>query len=280
MIAAFVALAIWFRRRRNDGECLAAATIDSRQAVSRLLRFAAFALAGALTGLAIELALKHDPVAAARVLRYYWFRQVDVALPMAIAIVGSGWVVAMIRIGRPWARMAALAPVLFSAWFLGQITYHRFQSNLPPALSQVENAPAWQEACGWIAENAPADARFLIPRWGHSFKWYASRADVASNKDVPQDAAGVVAWRARVGELFPTIDALDDRGRQIMLDSPELLGAPRVVELAKKYGASHVIARSSPRLDLPILFETEPNPDADVSGYIVYETGVAPTAIP
>jgi hypothetical protein len=59
---------------------------ESWGAVARVMRFAAFALAGALAGLAIEIALKNDPLAAARILRYYWFRQVDVALPLAIAI--------------------------------------------------------------------------------------------------------------------------------------------------------------------------------------------------
>ena len=95
---------------------------------------------------------------------------------------------------------------------------------------------------------------------------------------VPQDAASVIEWRARTRELFPSLDSVDDRGRKIPLDSPELLGTPRVLELARKYGASHVIARSSPPLDLPVLYATPVDPDADVSGYTIYETGVAPTA--
>lgn len=280
MIAAFVAIAVWTSGRRRSEEKLAAATFESWPAVARVMRFAAFALAGALAGLAIEIALKNDPLAAARILRYYWFREVDVALPLAIAIVGSGWCVAMLRSGFAWKRALAIAPMLWAAWFLGSATWARWQSNLPPALAQVENASAWQEACEWIAENAPADARFLVPRWGHSFKWYASRADVANYKDVPQDAASVVAWRKRIAALYPTIDAVDERGRKIMLDSPELLGTPRVTELAQRYGASHVIARSSPRLDLPVAFEAPAPEGSDVSGYIVYETGVAPTVEP
>ena len=92
--------------------------------------------------------------------------------------------------------------------------------------------------------------------------------------------ASVVAWSARLRELYPTIDARDDRGRKIMLDSPEMLGTPRVLELARRYGATHVIARSSPPLDLPVLFETETPAGADVSGYVVYETGVTPVAQP
>jgi hypothetical protein len=277
MVAAFVALWVWLRLQSRRAEGLLAAAIDSSPSAARVMRFAAFALAGALAGLAIELALDHDRLAAARLLRYYWFRQVDVALPMALAIVGTGWILATLQSKKAWARAAALIPLIWAASFLGGVTYARWQSNLPPAVWQVENATGWQTACEWVSEHAPADAKFLVPRSGHTFKWYASRADVGTNKDVPQDAASVVEWRARTRELFPTLDSLDERGRKILLDSPEQLGTPRVLELAHKYGASHVIARSSPALDLPVLFATSVDPTADVTGYTIYETGVAPT---
>ena len=278
MVAAFVGLWLWLRWQAWGANGLAAASINSSAAAARIMRFAAFALAGAIAGLAIELALDHDRLAAARLLRYYWFRQVDVALPMALAIVGTGWVLATLQSSRKWARATALTPLIGAAAFLGGVTYARWQSNLPPAIWQVENATGWQAACVWADEHTPAAAKFLVPRSGHSFKWYASRADVGTNKDVPQDAASVIEWRDRTRELFPALDSVDDRGRKILLDSPELLGTPRVLELARKYGASHVIARSSPALDLPVLFTTPVDPDADVSGYTIYETGVAPTA--
>ena len=278
MLAAFAALWIWLRHRTRSAEGLHAAAIDSAASAARVMRFAAFAVAGALAGLVIELALDHDRLAAARLLRYYWFRQVDVALPMALAIVGTGWALAALQSPKIWARSIAVVPLVWAAWFLGNVTYARWQSNLPPAVWQVENASGWQTACEWVSKHAPASAKFLVPRSGHSFKWYASRADVGTNKDVPQDAASVIEWRARTRELFPTLESLDERGRNILLDSPELLGTPRVLELAQKYGASHVIARSSPSLDLPVLYATPVDPDADVSGYTIYATGVAPTA--
>jgi hypothetical protein len=277
LMATLVGTAIWLRRRADGVARGAPAAIASTHAAARAMRFAAFALAGAAAGLAIELTLEHEPLAAARVLRYYWFRQLDVALPLAIAIVGSGWVVTMWRSGAPWARVAALLPPLLSASFLAHVSHHRWQSNVPPGLQQVENVTAWIEAGEWIAGNTPSDARFLIPRWGHTFKWYASRADVASYKDVPQDAVGVLEWRTRMRALFPTIDAPGERGRQIVLDSPERLGTSRVLELAKRYGASHVLARSAPRLDLPVVFETARG--ADHGGYVVYEAGVPRGAI-
>ena len=275
MTVAFAGLWAWSRWRSPRGSETSPATIDAA-ATARLLRFAAFALAGALAGLGIEAVLSSDRAAAARVLRYYWFRQVDVALPMAIGIVGSGLVVSLLRRRRWVSNVVAMIPITGAIWFLGAVAWGRWESNAPPALTHVEDPVAWQEACEWVEAHAPADAKFLTPRWGHSFRWYAARADVANQKDVPQDAASVVEWQARCRELFPTIDAVDEKGRKMMLDSPELLGTPRVLELAKKYHASHVIARSQPPLNLPVLFATGDGP----VGYTIYETGVpaAPAA--
>lgn len=277
MTAACVALAIWLWRRRANKTELESAGIES-PAAARILRFAALSLGGALAGLAMEWALDHDRLAAARVLRYYWFRQVDVALPLAIAIVGAAWTAAMLRSRHALARVGALGPIVWAGYFLLSVTYARWETNVPPSVVQADHAEAWQEACRWVAEHAPADAKFLIPRGGHSFKWYASRSDVGSYKDVPQDAAGVVEWRARNREMYPTLESLDERGRKIILDSPELLGTERVQELAKKYGASHVIARNAPPLALPRLYSTSDQFDAEANGYTIYETGVAPSA--
>lgn len=275
MTVAFVGLWAWSRWRLARANEPTPETIDAA-ATARLMRFAAFALAGALAGLAIEAALASNRDAAARILRYYWFRQVDVALPMAIGVVGSGLVVMLLRRREWFAQAAAIIPIAGSIWFLGAIAWGRWESNSPPALIHVEDPIAWQEAGRWVEANAPADARFLVPRWGHSFRWYAARADVANQKDVPQDAASVVEWQARCRELFPTIDAVDEKGRKMMLDSPELLGTPKVLELAKKYHATHVIARSQPRLNLPVLFTTGDGP----VGYTIYETGVPTTPSP
>jgi hypothetical protein len=280
MVVAFVFLWVWLQRQECDQRATFVPAIDAPLAAARVMRFAAFALLGALAGMVVELALDHDRLAAARVLRYYWFRQVDVALPMALAIVGAGWALANLQSNRALRRAAGLAPLAWAAWFLGDVTYRRWQSNVPPAVARVENAAAWQTACRWIAEHAPADAMFLTPRGGHSFKWYASRADLGTHKDVPQDAASVVAWKARMSDLFPTLNSRDARGRKILLDSPEQLGTPRVLELASKYGASHVIARSSPPLDLPVLFATPFDPDEDGRGYTVYATGISPSTVP
>jgi hypothetical protein len=240
-----------------------------------MMRFAGFALAASVTGLAIEAALINDPLAAARVLRYYWFRQADVAAPLAVALAGTQLVVELLAHRKWQATVAALVPLAACGWFLATTTLKRVRDPKPPALARMVRYQDWQDACAWVRENTPGDARFLIPRAGHSFKWYASRADVASYKDVPQDAVSVVEWRRRGQELFPMVEGVE--GEERMLSSPDQWGTTRARTLAKRYGASHIIARTYPPLDLPIVYPR--GGDAADSYYTVYETGESPAAL-
>ena len=266
MTAAFFALSAWLKTsepgRPGPGEP------HDKLALQRITRFAKFALICVIAGLALEAALVNRPLAAARVLRYYWFRQADVAVPLAIALAGACLAMTLLRSNRRLAVVAGLAPVLWCGGELAAMSAKRWQDPTPPGAAKLEHVAAWQDACGWIRDHAPADAVFLVPRAGQSFKWYAARADVANWKDVPQDAASVVAWRRRVTDLFPTVER---DGASHILDSPERLGTVRVRELARRYGASHVIARSFPPLDLPVVYPAPPNVPGDA--YTVYATG-------
>jgi hypothetical protein len=237
-----------------------------------MMRFAGFALAANVAGLAIEAALANDPLGAARVLRYYWFRQADIAVPLAVALAGTQLVEALLSHRKWQATAAALIPLIACGWFLATTTLKRVRDPKPPALARMVRYQDWQDACAWVRSNTPADARFLIPRAGHSFKWYASRADVASYKDVPQDAASVVEWRRRGRDLFPMVEGVD--GEEMMLGSPDQWGTKRARALAKEYGASHILARTYPPLDLPIVYPRG-HASAD-SYYTVYETGESP----
>jgi hypothetical protein len=242
-------------------------------ALMRIMRFAAFALLANLTGLGIEAALAEKPPAAARILRYYWFRQADIAVPLAVALTGTQLVVTRIKQRAPLALAAAVLPLIGCGWFLMKTAVERFRDPKPPAAARLVRWEEWREACEWIRENAPADARFLIPRVGHSFKWYAARADVANYKDVPQDAASVVEWRRRCSDIFP-MEEVD--GQRVTLAFPDQLGTKRVRAMAQKYGASHVMARSYPPLDLKVVYPAKEK--AGNSYYTVYEAGASPSA--
>ncbi|HEX6960782.1 MAG TPA: DUF6798 domain-containing protein [Lacipirellula sp.] len=266
LIAGFVGL--WRVIARTHGSAGA-----SPSQLNRILRFAAFALACNVVGLLIEASLADHPLTAAKILRYYWFRQADVAVSMATALAATYLVVSLLR-QVTWRSVAAAAiPIVASGWFLGSIALDRLNDPRPPALARTVRYRDWQDACRWIAENTPSDAVFLIPRSGYTFKWYASRADVANYKDVPQDAASVVEWRQRLMEVFPTVEGVD--GEPTTLSLPDLLGADRVRELAKEYGATHVMARAYPPLDLPVVYPR--GDDALGSYYTVYRVEVAAT---
>ena len=109
----------------------------------------------------------------------------------------------------------------------------------PSPAARSENLAAWQDACRWISENTPADARFFTPRLSQTFKWYARRAEVATWKDVPQDAAALVAWWNRIQDVFATGSPLPEfRWRENAVEmEPEQLK-----KLAKKYDAEYLIA--------------------------------------
>jgi hypothetical protein len=258
--AAMIALWGWLRRREPASPAAASNSpeIDASNSLERIMRFAAFALAASAAGLLIEAALTAHPAAAARVLRYYWFRQADVYVPLAVGLAVAHLVLSSPRVAA-WQTTLGVAAAVWCVGELGLVAYHRWQKPIPPAdmriaRERMSKFQSWQDACHWIRRNTPPDACFLIPRAGQSFKWHAHRADVVNWKDVPQDARNVVEWRKRYEEVFPLTTRF---GEEELLDSPEKLGAEKVRQLADKFGATHVVARAYPPLDLPLIYANE-----------------------
>jgi hypothetical protein len=238
----------------------------SNPAIARIMRFAAMALVGNCVGLSIELLLSDHPVAAARLLRYYWFRQADVIVPAAVALAAACVAMDLQRREKPWAKLVAALAVLLCTSHLAWIALVRYRNPAPPAAERMENVVAWLNACAWIREHAPPNALCLTPRQSQSFKWFAERADVVNWKDVPQDAVGVIEWRRRLQDVFPTVDT--DEGPKV-LGSPEQWSEARVREIAQRYGASYVIARSDPPLALRQVFVSGDGNEG--GGYAIYE---------
>jgi hypothetical protein len=268
-VAGLVGLALLLSTRRRPTS--ASFEPDSRLgAWRRCLTFAAAALACNCMGLIVELLLDGQPLTAAPLLRYYWFRQADVLVPAAVALVATALALESGPAARPWARFALAAGLLLCTAHLMRIAVERVRNPVPPALVRIENPAAWLAACNWIRQHAPPDALCLIPRHAQSFKWYAHRGDVVNWKDIPQDAVGVVEWRERLHDVFPTIE-LPDGPRT--LGSPEQLSESRLRVLATRYGASYVIARSEPVLGLPEVFVSGAGDEE--GGYSIYEIGAA-----
>jgi len=231
----------------------------------RLRTFVVGTLGIALCGATISLLAILHPRMGADLLRFYWFRLSDVAVPLGVALLGVLWVDRLLRV-RPAAGRAWLALALaVTALHLGSLALERAKAAPPRADAKVD-ALHWQEACAWIAaSDIPKDACFLTPIGSHTFKWRTARAEVVNRKEIPQDARGIMAWWTRLRDLHAIEGGESERLWHVSLPDR---GTRRVVDLGRKYGAGYALVEAEPRLDLPVLYENE--------GYVVYRLPDSP----
>jgi hypothetical protein len=212
-----------------------------------IARFAWCAALLAAIGFAIELALSNQPLVAARLLRYYWFRLTDFAAPLAVALCFTTLLAAGFARRKAWAVWLLAAVLILVGWHIVDTARQRVLNPVPPADAKLRDFAAWVEACEWVASNTPPDALFLTPRLNHTFKWRAGRPEVVNRKDIPQDARRILQWHRRIKDIYYTKTA----GLQQPLDSIGILGTERVRELARKYGADFVLMDRGQLLALP-----------------------------
>lgn len=272
MLRQAILLVIWARlawrmRERDD--------------LRRLNWFVAAAVGLAVIGIAIDQSLLWQRELAARLLKYYWFRLSDAALPVATALMVTWFVTESYR-RRPasgaWLLILAISAAGIN---LADVCVRRAQLRLPGSFLQPQPMatdgtlrPAakaevtaqevfndWLAATAWIRRNTPKDATFLTPRRQQTFKWYAERPEVANWKDVPQDAAAVVQWQRAIEEIYPPATFRLDLAAH---DEAELL------RLAKKYNADYLLLdrrRAGKSLSWPRIY---PEFDDENSAYEVY----------
>lgn len=135
--------------------------------------------------------------------------------------------------------------------------------------THFQQAHCWQDACRWIRDPAneiPLHSRFLTPQDSSTFKWYAARSEVATWKDIPQDAEGIVKWYKAIDDLYQRDTGQGVVRRDIPLSLILNYTPPRQYEhLRKKYGFDYIICTKEMRLsnrnpaekriDLPLLYE-------------------------
>ena len=259
--------------------CLAMRSEDGTGAEDRLRSFVVGALAIASVGALLSMLVPVERLLTARLLRFYWFRLADFAVPMGVALSAAmlvdRWLAARPRLGR-WGLAAA---ALVAAAHVGDFAVLRFQPQIPRADAKVERLggyAAWRDICEQIAlGNAiPKNALFLTPIDSQTFKWYARRPEVVTRKDIPQDAASIIRWWNRLREIH---GIERDDPRRFWHGSLAELGPSRLRELGQKYRADYVLTeapgidlpptelqpkRVVPRLPLEVVFENK--------GYIVY----------
>ena len=141
----------------------------------------------------------------------------------------------------------------------------RLNPNYPRTVlyPSINNYHAWREMCGWIAENTPEDAVFLVPRRDESFKWYAKRANVSTWKEMPQDAESLVKWYETMTDCY-SLNLTEEERQKISDRYASYLSLiiktktrEELIALQEKYGFSYIVSEERPELDLPILHRTD-----------------------
>jgi hypothetical protein len=223
----------------------------------------------ALAGMALlNLFPAEDPRLLA-LLRYYWFRASDIYVPLGAAL--ATWrlvelLIHGIRCRRSWpmwgfaacwsgtrpsrSRTGRSRSRAFTrrVWTRGRIRSRRSTSGTPAD---------WRELGQWIRANTPSNAKFLTPRQGRTFKWHAQRAEVVTNKDIPQDAPAIMHWWGVQDEIFATHSGDPEKRWHRSLG---LLPVERLRELADKYGAEYVVIHyrpGVPEFPLPPLYRKQ-----------------------
>lgn len=219
-----------------------------------LCGFVSAAAAIAATGAGVDAACRSHPALGAALLRFYWFRLSDVAVPLGVALLGT-WLALRALRERPrlaWACLTAAAAL--ATLHLG---IRAGQWNWPPRALEAEfpGQEEWVDACRWVASSGriPADACFITPRWSGTFKWYARRAEVVNWKEVPQDARSILEWRRRLADLYASGS---DDPTQAWFFSMADHTPEEVYVLSRRYGAHYMIMCSLP-LAFPKLYDNE-----------------------
>jgi hypothetical protein len=192
----------------------------SERPLRRLNLVVAGTLLISLTGLACSLVASWSGPrligdVAARILTLYLFRTADVLVPAGCVINGI-WFVG--QLPRQLSAVPASLFVTFGLIALG--VFGNFRQNLRDPRSrsaqhtmvlpsdhvlaqrEQEAERNWIRTCRWIRGHTPADALFITPLGQQTFKWYAHRGEVASRKDMPQDAVSVLEWVRRLEQLY------------------------------------------------------------------------------
>ncbi len=221
-----------------------------------LRRFVAGSLVIAVAGAVISLFAAKYPSAVASLLRFYWFRLSDAAVPMGTAIVGTSWIALIASRGGWLTKLPAVVASCIIALHLGQLCEQRVESPVPRAdgPKQVFNYEGWRQTCDWIRENTATDMLFLTPRQSQTFKWYAQRSEVVTWKDVPQDATDLVEWWERMNEIHGTGASLPEpRFFSSLADS----SVAHLVRIAREYKVDYLVTSSEPSLPLHEVYRND-----------------------
>ncbi|MFW6125108.1 MAG: DUF6798 domain-containing protein [Pirellulales bacterium] len=281
-LARFVLLTVlWlmlWRLIAGSNPAAGAAAVSRRllREASRVHRFVVGAVVIAAGGALISWLRPGGMAWSAALLRFYWFRLADVAVPIGAAlattqaaVLGIAAISGPDRPRRPrWAYVGLSIAALIT---LGSATYLLSRAGemtfpQPPRAFRISRHRtfegrlhdfiAWRDVCRRIAasEEIPRDGRFLTPRLAQTFKWYARRPEVVNWKEIPQDAAGIVRWWRRIRKIHAKPHA---RRRIRWYNSLARQGPRRLRALGRRYDADYAVTFARPPLPLPVVLRND-----------------------
>lgn len=232
---------------------LLAWVVPADDGVRRLRGFVIGSMLLVVIGFAIGFGAGENLELGGKLLRYYWFRLYDFALPLGAALLAV-LAIASWQATRPrWAFCGLFAAVALCTWHLGGTVLARQAFPYPAADRKMASPADWQAACQWIKQNTPREALFLTPRNASTFKWFAERAEVVTQKDVPQDALGIVEWWDRMDRVHRYKTGETRQYRKTLAHQGERM----LVNLAKKYEAHYLLTETTKPLEFPVLYRND-----------------------
>ena len=210
----------------------------------------------ALIGILLSYLSTSYPDACAGLLRFYWFRLSDVAVPLTFSLLACLVVFCAERYRFTRLFIMTLCLCLF---FVTADVYNnivRLARRDPPRQCSMAriNYRQWIDVCRWIDKNTPQDAVFIVPKKTRTFTWYSHRGTVVNWKDVPQDAAGLIEWRNRIYYLY-AYKVPSSQNRYIWDDGLARQAPEKLIHLGKEYGADYLVTNARTPIALPVLYQ-------------------------
>lgn len=220
------------------------AALKWRPELKGLRDFVTGSLAIAGLGALINLAAPWNRAGAAHLLRFYWYRLSDAMVPLGAALLAAALIDRLLASRARSAKCVLTFAIVLAGLHVGHYAAIR-PIPVEPRSHPGPGYMSWRMACDWIAHSGriPEGAVFITPRYSATFKWYARRAEVANWKEIPQDAASIVQWWARLRDLHG-----DPTDPSAWRDSLGELDEGQLRALGEKYGADYLITEANPPL--------------------------------
>ena len=205
MVVFWGLLYVWLKSR------LLVNPIVFHRKLEPLQDFTAGALVISFFGLILSGLADNGDVVATGLLKFYWFRLADFAVPASISLASCFVIAFWLEVENDIFRRVTSVVFTICVFLAASLMFfERHQASIPNAdvrsLPQYpgdekrfrESWQNWKKVCSWIRENTAEDAVFITPYQQQTFKWYASRTEVVSWKDIPQDSQAMLQWAGKV----------------------------------------------------------------------------------